>query len=134
METISMRLKILLPFEIFFDKNKVVRIIAETENGSFGILPRRLDCVAALAPGILTFESEAEGETFVAIDEGVLLKVGSEVIVSVRSAVSGTDLSKLRQLVEEEFIQVSEQQVSVKSVLTKMESGFITRLAEFRND
>ena len=46
-----MNLKVLLPFEIFADKTGVSRIVAETREGSFGLLPHRLDCVAALAPG-----------------------------------------------------------------------------------
>ena len=48
-----MNLKVLLPFQIFADKTGVSRIVAETREGSFGLLPHRLDCVAALAPGIL---------------------------------------------------------------------------------
>ena len=52
-----MNLKILLPFQIFAEKTGVTRIVAETREGSFGLLPHRLDCVAALAPGILTYET-----------------------------------------------------------------------------
>ena len=46
-----MNLKVLLPFQIFAEKTGVSRIVAETREGSFGLLPHRLDCVAALAPG-----------------------------------------------------------------------------------
>jgi F-type H+-transporting ATPase subunit epsilon len=48
-----MSLKVLLPFRVFADKNDVRKIVAETREGSFGLLPHRLDCVAAIAPGIL---------------------------------------------------------------------------------
>ena len=41
-------LKVLLPFQIFLDKRNVKRIVAHTSEGSFGLLPRRLDCTAAL--------------------------------------------------------------------------------------
>ena len=88
-----MHLKVLLPFQIFAEKTGVTRIVAETREGSFGLLPRRLDCVAALAPGILIYETEAEGEVYVAVDEGVLVKTGPEVLVSVRHAIGGTDLA-----------------------------------------
>jgi F-type H+-transporting ATPase subunit epsilon len=63
----------------------VSRIVAETREGSFGLLPHRLDCVAALAPGILIYETEAEGEVYLAVDEGVLVKTGLDVLVSVRN-------------------------------------------------
>ena len=51
-----MTLKILLPFQILEERSRVSRIVAETPSGSFGLLPHRLDCVAALVPGILTFQ------------------------------------------------------------------------------
>jgi len=129
-----MNLKILLPFQIFAEKNGVSRIVAETRKGSFGLLPHRLDCVAALEPGILTYETEAEGEVYVAVDEGVLIKAGQDVLVSVRSAIAGTDLRQLREAVEREFLTLDESEQKMRSVMTKLEIGLMRRLAEFRND
>jgi F-type H+-transporting ATPase subunit epsilon len=129
-----MDLKILLPFQIFAEKTGVSRIVAETREGSFGLLPHRLDCVAALAPGIMIYENEAEGEVYVAVDEGVLIKSGSEVHVSVRNAIGGTDLGQLREAVEREFLNLNEREQSVRAVMAKMESDFIRRLAEFQHD
>jgi F-type H+-transporting ATPase subunit epsilon len=129
-----MNLKILLPFQFFAEKTGVSRIVAETSEGSFGLLPHRLDCVAALAPGILVYENEAEGEVFVAVDEGVLVKTGLDVLVSVRNAIGGTDLDKLHEAVEREFLNLDEQEKSVRSVLAKLESGFIRRFAAFHHE
>lgn len=134
MQTLHMNLKVLLPFHVFTEKTGVTRIVAETREGSFGILPHRLDCVAALAPGILIYEDEAEGEVYVAVDEGVLIKTGPEVLVSVRNAIAGTDLRQLREAVEREFLNLNEREQTVRSVLAKMESGFIRRFAEFHHD
>ncbi len=134
MQTTRMNLKVLLPFEVFAEKSGVTRIVAETREGYFGLLPHRLDCVAALAPGILIYENEAEGEVYVAVDEGVLIKTGPEVLVSVRNAIAGTDLRRLREAVEREFLNLDEREQSVRSVLSKMESGFIRRLAEFHHE
>jgi F-type H+-transporting ATPase subunit epsilon len=129
-----MHLKILLPFQIFADNTGVSRIVAETREGSFGLLPQRLDCVAALVPGILIYENEAQGEVYVAIDAGVLVKTGLDVLVSVRNAIGGTDLGQLREAVEREFLNLDEREQGVRSVLAKMESGFIRRLAEFHHE
>ena len=129
-----MNLKVLLPFQIFAEKPSVSRIVAETHEGSFGLLPHRLDCVAALVPGILTYEIEGEGEAYVAIDEGVLVKTGLDVLVSVRNAIGGTDLGRLREAVAREFLKLNEREQSVRSVMAKMESGFIRRMATFHND
>ena len=134
MQPARMNLKILLPFKIFAEKTGVVRVVAETRAGSFGLLPHRLDCVAALAPGILVFETEAGGEVCMAVDEGVLVKIGADVLVSVRNAIGGTDLGKLRAAVEQEFLNLDKQEKSVRSVLAKLESGFIHRFASFHHE
>jgi F-type H+-transporting ATPase subunit epsilon len=133
MPTANMNLKVLLPFKIFAEKTGVLRIVAGTRAGSFGLLPQRLDCVAALTPGILVFETAAEGEVCMAVDEGVLVKTGADVLVSVRNAISGTDLNKLREAVEREFLNLDEQEKSVRSVMAKLESGLIRRLAAFHH-
>jgi F-type H+-transporting ATPase subunit epsilon len=129
-----MNLKVLLPFQVFADKIGVIRIVAETREGSFGLLPHRLDCVAALAPGILIYETETEGEVYVGLDQGVLIKTGPNVLVSVRNALAGTDLGKLREAIEQEFLHLDEQEKNVRSVLAKLESGFIRRMAAFHNE
>lgn len=128
-----MNLKVLLPFQIFAEKTGVSCIVAETNEGSFGLLPRRLDCVAALVPGILIYEIEAGGEVYVAVDQGVLIKAGPDVLISVRNAIAGTDLGQLRQAVDREFLNLNEQEQAVRSVMAKMESGFIRRLAEYHH-
>jgi F-type H+-transporting ATPase subunit epsilon len=129
-----MNLKVLLPFEIFADKTGVSRIVAETREGSFGLLPHRLDCVAALAPGILTYQLGAQAEVYMAVDEGVLVKTGLDVLISVRNAIGGTDLGQLHAAVEREFLHLNEREQSVRSVMAKMESDFISRLVEFHRE
>ncbi|KGO35567.1 MAG: F0F1 ATP synthase subunit epsilon [Desulfoprunum sp.] len=128
-----MHLKILLPFEIFAERSAVSRIVAETLQGSLGILPRRLDCVAALVPGILLFEDGDGGETYVAVDEGVLVKKGSQVLVSVRNAIGGDDLGLLREAIDREFRNLDDEARSVRQVLAKMESMFIRRFVRYQH-
>jgi F-type H+-transporting ATPase subunit epsilon len=128
-----MNLKILLPFQIFAEKTGVSRIVAENGEGSFGLLPHRLDCVAALVPGILLYQVEGETEVYVAVDEGVLVKTGMDVLVSVRHAIGGTDLGQLHAAVDREFLKLDERERSVRSVMAAMESDFIRRLAEFHH-
>jgi len=129
-----MHLKVLLPFQIFAEKANVSRIVAETREGSFGLLPHRLDCVAALTPGILIYETESEGEVFVAVDEGVLVKAGQDVLVSVRRALGGTDLGQLREAVEKQFLTLDEHEQSVRTAMAKMETGFLRRFAAFQHE
>lgn len=129
-----MHLKILLPFGIFADQSSVSRIVAETRDGSFGLLPRRRDCVAALEPGILIYETDDGSESFVAIDAGILVKAGRDVLVSGRQALGGADLGQLRETVERDFLTVDEDTQSVRSVMAKLESGFLRRFTTFQHE
>jgi F-type H+-transporting ATPase subunit epsilon len=129
-----MNLKILLPFQVFVEKTGVSRIVAENQDGSFGLLPQRLDCVAPLAPGILIYQNEGGGEVYVAVDEGVLVKTGLDVLISVRNAIGGTDLGQLHAAVERDFLTVNAGEQSVRSVMARMESDFIRRLAGFHHE
>lgn len=133
MQASQLNLKILLPFQVFADKTDVSRIVAETTAGSYGLLPHRLDCVAILVAGILTYETAADGEVYIAVDQGVLIKTGYDVLISVRNAIAGTDLASLRDTVREEFLHRDEQELHIRSVLAKLETGFMRRFMEFNH-
>ncbi len=127
-----MDLKILLPYRIFAEIKNVSSIVAETIEGSFGLLPQRLDCVAALVPCILTYETDSKTVHYIAVDEGILVKAGSQVMVSVRNAFGGTDLGKLHESVEKEFKKLDDNERDVRSTMAKIESGFLYNLEKFR--
>ena len=129
-----MHLRVLLPYGIFADQDGVARIVAETRDGSCGLLPRRLDCVAALVPGILVYQCESQPETYVAVDEGVLIKTGREILIAVRRAVGGTDVGQLRSAVAREFLQRTAAQKSLRSSLLKIESTLFSRVAALHRD
>ena len=128
-----MNLKVLLPFQVFAEQTGVTRIVAETREGSFGLLPHRLDCVAALGPGILIYQTESGGEVLVAVDEGVLVKTGADVLVSVRRAIGGTDLGQMHAAVEKEFLTLDENEQSMRTAVAKLETGFLRRYANFQH-
>ena len=128
-----MTLKILLPFQRLLEVGEVTCIVAETKGGFFGLWPRRLDCVAHLVPGIITYGTRGQGEHYVAVDEGVLVKTGQTVLVSVRHAVIGGDLGGLRQLVEEKFVEIDEHEREVRSILARMESNIVRQTRELQH-
>ena len=129
-----MRLKILLPFKVFAEQGEVLRIVAESTGGSFGLLPHRLDCAAVLVPGILMFEIPDQGEVCVAVDQGVLVKSGDEVLVSVRNAIGGMDLDQLHAAVEREFLTLDEQEKSARAALSKLEAGFVRKFTAMQHE
>jgi F-type H+-transporting ATPase subunit epsilon len=122
-----MRLKVLLPTDILVDE-EVAKVTAEAENGSFCLLPRHIDFVAALVPGLLSFvKPGAAGEEFLAVDEGILVKCGPEVLVSTRQAVRGPELGQLRVMVAKNFKVLTDQEKRARSALAHLEANFIRR-------
>ena len=127
-----MHLQVLLPTGILVD-SPVAKVIAEAENGSFCLLPRHIDFVAALSPGILSFTTEDGAEQFAAIDEGILLKNGPEVLVSVRNAVIGADLGLLRLTIHESFEALDEREKRARGALAHLEADFVRRFIELQD-
>ena len=129
-----MKLKVLTPIAILIDP-PVTKVIAEAENGHFCLLPNHVDFVAALVPGILSFTMATEEgeEIFVAIDEGILVKCGAEVLVSTRHGVEGDNLETLKQTVSEQFQALDEQERLARSALAQFEVSMMRRFKELRH-
>ena len=129
----QMQLKILLPYTTFLETSDVLRIVAETNQGSFGLLPNRLDCSAVLTAGIFCYQCINEEEVFIAVDQGVLVKTGSDVLVSVRRAIGHSDLGQLHALVKKEFLVVDEHEKHMQATMVKLETGFLRQLSNFEH-
>lgn len=127
-----MRLKVLLPRRILLDR-LVCKVIAEAVNGSFCLLPRHIDFVAQLVPGLLSFESPRGDETFLATDAGILVKKESQVTVSTPDAVIGPELGELRHLVVDRFEALDERERRTRSALARLEADFVRRFIELQD-
>jgi len=127
-----MQLKILVPSGIFASIADVARIVVMTPDGSFGLMPHRLDCAAVLSPGLLSYSISSQAEVHIAVDAGVLTKTGPEVLVCVRHAVAGADLGSLRHAVQQELKNLSDQERSSRSTLAHLESGLIRAFVELQ--
>lgn len=130
----TMNLKVMLPFRVFSEESNVVRVVAETSEGSLGLLPHRLDCIAVMVPGIVTYETSSKDITYLAVDNGLLIKKGQDVTISVHNAIGGRDLGKLQEAIENEFKDLDEKERDIHSVLTKLETGFFRTLEKFREE
>lgn len=124
-----MHLKLILPTEILLNQT-VTKVTAEGSNGSFCLLPQHIDLVANLLPGILSFELETGEEVFLAIDEGILIKQGQQVLVSVRNAVRGDNLETLQQAVQQQFLHLDEREQRARSMLARLETSFVREFME----
>lgn len=122
----TMRLRILLPTLVLAD-TAAEKVTADGQHGSFTLLPRHVDTIAALVPGLLAYEAPDGDETFVAVDGGLLVKYGTDVLVSTRRAVIGRDLHGLRDTVEREFRAIDERERVARGVMARLEADFVRR-------
>ena len=129
-----MNLTILVPSEQFAHWVDITHLVAETARGSWGIWPHRQDCVGVLVPGILTFQGANEDVQYVAIDVGVLVKTGPDVRVSVRRAMLGTELARLRDTVEREYEVLTQTEREVRQISEKLEVGFLRRMVALHHE
>lgn len=125
-----MKLRILLPERVALDE-QVTKVTAEAENGGFCLLPRHIDFVALLVPGLLAFEDGAGKETFMAVDQGTLVKCGDQVLVSTPRVISGRPLGELRRAVDEELQALDDRERRARTALGKLEADFINRLVQW---
>jgi len=123
-----MRLEVITPDRVCLD-GEVDSLRAEAPDGHFGILPRHVDFVTELVPGILTYRVAA-GEGFVAVNAGTLVKCGAHVRVAVRAAIVGDDLAVLRNRVETEFRRQDEDERLARSALARLEATMIRRFRD----
>ena len=126
-----MNLKVLLAAEVLVEAD-VSKVIAEAHNGFFCLLPKHVDFVTALVPGILSYEISGGQEEYLAVDEGILVKCGEDVLVSARNAVQGPDLGQLQSTVSEKFEAMDEHEQTARTAMAKIEAGFVRRFLEIQ--
>ncbi len=132
-----MRLRVLCPHGAVLER-EVTKVVAEADNGWFGLLPRHVDFVAALVPGILAYlpaaadreEPKEAAEEYLAVAEGILVKVGREVRVAVRDAVAGARLGELERAVRRHSRELERSEERARAALARLEADFVRRFAE----
>jgi F-type H+-transporting ATPase subunit epsilon len=128
-----MRLRILLPTEVLLDM-EVEKVIAEAVDGAFCLLPRHVDFVAALVPGVLLFVARDGAQGYAAVDEGVLVKCGREVSVSTLNGAQGDDLVRLQDLVEARYVELDEHERKTRAALARLEAGTLRGFCEMQEN
>ncbi len=126
-----MRLLLTLPTDVLVDE-PAAKVVAESPAGSFCLLPRHLDLATVLVPGLLTFERPDGGEVVVAVDHGVLVKVGDDVRVACQRAFLAGDLDEAERAVAARFLLRSEREQRARAALARLESDVVRRLGELR--
>jgi len=123
------KLKIFLPSELFLNE-EVSKVVGEGPSGSFCILPRHIDYVTALVPGILTYQTTRGEEQFLAVNKGILIKMGDQVLVSSRLAVKG-ELGQLQVEVKRMISKADKKEKMTQSACARLEANLVRRFVEF---
>ncbi len=89
-----MTLRVTTPEKSLFE-GTVAKIAADGVDGGRGLLPRHVDFVMPLKPGIMACTDEDGAETYFAVNGGVLVKKGAEVTVAARHAVMAERMEDL---------------------------------------
>ena len=124
-----MRLRLLLPNRVEVDR-RVDRVSAEGLHGQFTVLPRHVDAVVTLVPGLLSFVADGE-EAFHAVDGGTLVKQGAEVLVATTEAVAGPDLAELDRAVRRSLRLLAEEEERARNALVRIETDLVQRFVDF---
>jgi F-type H+-transporting ATPase subunit epsilon len=124
--------RIVVPSRLLAEWSEVSQVQARGEEGSMGILPRRLDFTSPLVPGIVEARMADGGRGYAAVDRGVLLKEGEDVTVVTRRAVLGEDLGALRETVRKEFEALDDREREARVALARLEARMVRRFVEER--
>lgn len=125
----SMMVKVILPSGVLLEQ-EFVKVVAEAQNGSFCLLPRHVDFAAALVPSILALTPRNGEETYLAVDGGLLVKRGVEVLISTGNAVRGR-LGELRHAVREQFRELDDREQQARQALDHLEASLIRQIFEW---
>lgn len=127
-----MRLLLSVPTGVLMDRS-VAKIIAESDVGSFALLPQHADVAALLVPGLLAYYLEDGREVFVAVDHGLLVKAGPQVRVACQRAVIAGDLGSAEEMVRERFKVRTDTEKQARRALVQLEGEILKRVRELRH-
>jgi F-type H+-transporting ATPase subunit epsilon len=123
-----MNLIIYLPSEIFLD-TPVRKIVVEGPEGSFCILPKHIDFVTALVPGIIKYLPESGSEEFLALKGGILVKQQESVAITTQMAFTGK-LGFLKETVDRIINEIDDREKQTQTAVARLEAGFIRSFME----
>ncbi|HZW98540.1 MAG TPA: hypothetical protein VFF10_00635 [Trueperaceae bacterium] len=124
-----MRLLLSVPTGVLVD-SRVTKVSAESDVGSFTMLPRHADGAVLLRPGLLSYVSEEGEEVFVAVDEGVLVKSDEDVRVACQRAVVAGGLESAVAALRDHLSYQNENERRAKTALLRLEAEVVRRLGD----
>jgi F-type H+-transporting ATPase subunit epsilon len=123
-----MRLEVVTPGEVMLDRG-VSKVSAESPQGAFTLLPRHVDFVAILVPGLIAFMADGD-EHLMAVDGGVLIKRGPVVRIATGEAAEGDSVLALQRALRASFEELAEGERRSRAALVRLETDLVRRSME----
>lgn len=127
-----MRLEVVTLSETVIDR-PVSKVSAESTHGAFTLLPRHIDFVAILVPGLIAFVADGDGdgdEHLMAVDGGVLVKRGPLVRIATGEAAEGDSVMALQRALRASFEELAEGERRSRATLARLETDLVRRSME----
>ena len=128
-----MKLTVLTPLGIVLEE-KIVKVTMETLNGYHTLLPKHVDFVSALGPGIVIYQDEQNREKYVACHNGIVVKKGAQVTISVQNALKDDKLDELEKSVMAFYKQNEEQRKELNTAMARLEMGIMRGFERLREE
>lgn len=119
-----MQLILTTPQGIILQQN-IRKITLETLDGYYTLLPRHVDFVSAVIPSIVSYLPEQENEKYAACHQGIVVKKGDKITLSVQGAVLSETLPELQERIKTEFKQNEEQRKQLNTAMARLELGLV---------
>lgn len=126
-----MTLRVTTPEKSLFE-GTVAKIAADGVDGGRGLLPRHVDFVMPLKPGIMACTDADGAETYFAVNGGVLVKKGAEVTVAARHAVMTERMEDLPRVVLEFFAEAEEHVEAAQRAAIRLETMLMREFLELK--
>ena len=113
---------------------QINKVTFETATGYYTLLPHHVDFVASLTAGITAYVPENETEKYAACHQGIVVKKGDVVTISVQGAVLGPTLSELQDLIKKEFKQNEEKRKELNTAMARLELGIMRGFRQLKGE
>ena len=124
-----MIVKLITPNSIMLHRD-FVKVIADGTHGNFCILPRHADYLAPLVPGILVLTDQDDNVRLFATGDGLLVKCGNNVLITVRQAIASDNLVQLQATVRSRFQSMDAKKMAGIAAMASLEANLVRRLLE----
>ncbi len=119
-----MRLIVCTPLGEVLNK-EISKIKLDFLNGGHTFLPKHVDFASVLKPSIAIYTDETGNKKYIACHNGIAVKKGKSITLSVRQAVLGDTLDELKNTILHEFKKADEQRKELNTAMARLEIGML---------